>query len=477
MYGNRLIAILFGALALGCLVITAWIIHRSGVMQAATEDGRWALGWVAVLVHLGVAVCGLAMFAARHIVVSIVCGLMMFGAAAYSAWQIATFAATEVISVTKARDAAEKRESALAAAAIEAAKERHKAQAKLAEQHLKWLQTTTRHADGRLERKDSFEAGNKLVKEFGKTEAPPVEQPKVEATPLKTDVLAEWLAARVGLDIATLQASPPLWLALMLLLCEVVFWPLASYFWRQPAAAAVVGVGDPAAPAPLPIAPMPTGPAVAAEPIKQITDQTAAKVHPSRLPQPERIERRPIPGSVQSLIDIAFPLTKPSGALKTKEPPKDAARRFVVWAKAMGLAGSYNPGELYNSYREFADADHREPVGYNQLAAALEKTRGIEKRRPRLADGSFPTVWEITPGKYPRPAPKPPTDAQDTQHNKGGLGRVLNVFPLAGRLAADAGRIADAQRAFARMQKAEWRRRFTGRDRKQCNRFSRARAA
>lgn len=227
MHGTKIIGALFAILAAACLLLTGWIMHRSGSLQGATEDGRWALGLAAILVHLILAVCGLAMFVSRKALVSLVCAAMMLGAAACSAWQIASFLATEVISVTKAREAAEKRESARVAAAAELAKERQKTQAELAKGQLKWLQGTERNADGRRERKDSFEAANKLVTDFAKVEAPAIPEAKVDATPLQSGVLAQWLAAKLGYDETALQASPSLMIALMLLLSEVVFWPLS----------------------------------------------------------------------------------------------------------------------------------------------------------------------------------------------------------------------------------------------------------
>jgi hypothetical protein len=415
---DRLVGAGFGLLALACLIATAWIVHRTGIMQGTSEEGRLGLSVIAVLVHLAVPVCGIAMFTARNLLVGALCGVIMLCAAAYSAWQIANFAATEVISVTAAREATEKREAARNAAAIEAAKERQRTQAALAKEQLKWLQGTAEETRGRTSRKDYVDAGQKLIAEMGKGNAapPPVAEPKAEAPPLRTDALAVWLAKHFQWDLTALQASPPLWLALMLIVIEVMFWPLFSYFWNR--APQLVEV----AAAPVVTSPPPPEPTIAAsEAPKLLAGPTSvaplpedagqpepARVHPSKLPPPTQQPRQPLPGSVQALIGIGFPLIRPAGPQRPKEAPKTAAYRFSVWARCMGLHGDHGPGELYTLYREFADADHREPTGYNALAAHLDaRGNGISKTR---RDGAV--VWVIAPGRFRAKTPAPPKEPE-----------------------------------------------------------------
>jgi hypothetical protein len=404
MHSNRIIGGTIAALTVGCLFLTGWIMHRSGALQGATEDGRWALGLAAIAVHLGLAVFGLAMFASRKAVVTLVCGLMVLGAAACSAWQIATFLATEVISVTKAREATEKRADARHQAELDAAADKRKTAAELAKQQLTWFQGTGK---SRRERKDMAEGGNKLIADIGKADAPAAKDaPAPTAEPaLQSGAVAQWVAARMGWDETAMQASPYLMIALMLLAIEVVGWPMASFFWHRPTQAAVRYAPAYAPPPPMP-EPAPPSAQIAAPVAAQLPAPEPVKVHPSKMPAPERIERRALPHSVATLIEIGFPLTKPAGALRIKDPPKDAARRFVVWAKAMDLAGQYTPEDLYRLYLEFASADHREPAAFNYLLGALDRTRGIDKTRPQTADGKRPTFWVITPGKYPKPAAK-----------------------------------------------------------------------
>ncbi len=426
MHGYRLIGALLALLAGGCLLLTGWIMHISGALQGVTENGRWALGLAAIAVHLILAVCGLAMFVSRNLFVSAVCGVMMLGAAACSAWQIATFLATEVISITKAREQADKRETARNAALIEMAKDRQKTQADLAKGHLKWVEGTIRSADGRRDRKDSMEAGLKVIAEMGKIEAPALPEAKSEPPRFQSGQVAAWLAAKFGYDETTMQASPYLMIALMLLLIEVVGWPLSSYFWsRAKQLAPEIGSAPSSGPEPAPpiLSPAVQPAALAASMVpKALPAPTVAlqsadvgqpdpeppprPVHPSKAPAPVQRPRQPIsPEAVQALKEVAFPLVRPAGGLRAKELPKDAARRFLVWAKAMGLDGEYGATELATLYREFSEADHREPVPYNQLAGVLGNARGIDKTRPA---GSTTSVWVITPGRFKAKAAKEP---------------------------------------------------------------------
>ena len=89
MHSNRLIAVLFALLASAALAVTSWIIHSSGTMQAATDVGRQALAWAAIIVHVGgVVVFGLAtgaLLKGRQFGGAALCALMMLGAAMYSA--------------------------------------------------------------------------------------------------------------------------------------------------------------------------------------------------------------------------------------------------------------------------------------------------------------------------------------------------------------------------------------------------------
>jgi hypothetical protein len=225
MNGNKVLAASIAVFTGACLFLTGWIIHKSGVTQGATDDGQWALGWAAIAVHVSLAICGLAMFSSRKWCVSFGLGVIMLGAAVTSAWMITSFLATEVISVTKAREMRERRENARVAAALDLAKD-----------ELKWSRGTWREVDGRRERKDMADSRTKLITEIGKSET----TAKVEGAPLQAGLVAQWVAKKLNWDETALQASPYLLIALMLLLIEVILWPTASYFWNKPAEAATI---------------------------------------------------------------------------------------------------------------------------------------------------------------------------------------------------------------------------------------------
>lgn len=449
MHGSKFVAVMIGVLCLSCLALTAWMMHHSGILQGATQDGQWGLGMASIAVHACLAICGIAMIASRNFWIGLLCFFLMLGAAVCSAWQISSFLVNEAVSVSLEQDAARERENARNAALLEMAKERQKAQVDMAKGQLGWINSTIEEARGRRDRKDYMDRAGKLISDMGKIDLPVLPESKVTPPKVQTSPLAAWVAAKLGYDRMTVQASPLLLTVIMILLVELILWPVASWFWNRPSPAIQIGhvppytvpvqqlpseAAQPAAlaagtePKALP-APDPARPAPASE------ERAATPSNPPPPPRP----RQPIPHSVQTLVDMGFPLVRPAGGLRPKEPPKDAARRFVTWAKAMGLDGTYSATELSTLYREFAEADHREPIAYNQLASALGTTRGIERKRPKDATTS---VWIITPGKF-RPkiqAPKEPEtaaqdNAEEAESEPGRGGRiVIGPFPVsAGR--------------------------------------------
>jgi hypothetical protein len=496
MHGNRLIGASFAILAGGCLLLTGWIMHRSGALQGATEDGRWALGLAAIAVHLGLAVCGLAMFVSSSWRVSAVCGVMMLGAAACSAWQIATFMATEVISVNMAREAAEKRENERAAAALEMARERQKTQAEMAKGTLKWMHQTERRADGRRERKDSFEAATKLVTDFGKVDAPaPLAEPKAVAPQLQSGRLAQWLAARLGYDEMMLQASPSLLIALMLLVSEVAFWPLASWFWNRPAPIEI-GPFPPAGPVPRePPQVAPPAALGAPQSLKALPAPIEAAAqdepppkppHPSKAPAPAVRPRQPVSEAARAALDaVDYPWIKPVGP--ALEQPL-SAERFAAWLRAFGMHGTHDWRRLYALYREACAEFHCEAMPYNTLAALLDNRRlGVAKKRP----GGGETTWEVAPFRpkraalgEPEPAPETPSkqaeriaDATPVQEGRLIRGPFPGAAPASARPGATT-RPDGNDLAWLRRQQKELRALRIARNRKQRGSITmRARAA
>ena len=402
MHSNRLVATLFFALGAAALAITSWIIHRNGAAQGATADGREMLAWAAIVVHVGgVVVFGLAtgaMLKGRQWLGAMLCALMMFGAAAYSAWNIASFATAEVVSVTRARELAEKAAQDQHTAALALAKQQQDMRAKLAETQLKILQGALEDAKGRQSRDDVMKAGNKLVADAvgsSTVVVAPAAPDAPKAAPLRSDALAEWLAAYMGWQQTALQASPTLWLALMLILIEVAAWPLASFFWRRPAM--VMAAMPIAAPQAALEADPPRAEALPqAEPLKALPAPETAVVPQSEndgQPEPPKPGkpmsppmRRPISEAAQeALRGIGFPEVRPVGPVLERQAAALSAERFAVWLKAVGATGRHSITDVTALYQEFCAADHREPCPYNGakgLAAALDSRRlGVSKTR------------------------------------------------------------------------------------------------
>jgi hypothetical protein len=113
----------------------------------------------------------------------------------------------------------------------------------------------------------------------------------------------------------------------------------------------------------------------------------------------------------QVLLDIGMPPDDSpiyDGKRRPADKPEEAARKFVIWARAIGAVGSYPPGVICALYGECAAADHRVPVSDNRFLFALKHTPGIRRdlsdadRRRRL--------WTIEPAEIvkPQPPPAPP---------------------------------------------------------------------
>ena len=113
----------------------------------------------------------------------------------------------------------------------------------------------------------------------------------------------------------------------------------------------------------------------------------------------------------QVLLDIGMPPDDSpiyEGKRRAADKPEEAARKFVVWARAIGAVGSYPPGIICALYGECAAADHRVAVSDNRFLFALKHTPGI---RRDLADADRRRrLWTIEPAEIvkPQPPPAPP---------------------------------------------------------------------
>ena len=113
----------------------------------------------------------------------------------------------------------------------------------------------------------------------------------------------------------------------------------------------------------------------------------------------------------QVLLDIGMPPDDSpiyDGKRRAADKPEEAARKFVIWARAIGAVGTYPPGIICALYGECAAADHRVPVSDNRFLFALKHTPGI---RRDLADADRRRrLWTIEPAAIvkPQPPPAPP---------------------------------------------------------------------
>lgn len=258
---------------------------------------------------------------------------------------------------------------------------------------------------------------------------------------------------------------------------------------------------------------IPAGPALPA-PAKvvktaMLPSPTAPKMH--YVPRPE-----PIPEGRRLLTAIGYPgAPQADGSLRAKDERVHLGPRFLTWLAVYNLKGDHTAEQVDELYAEFAANDHREAWGMRIVKSelmALKKWVWTTQSRTAAKDGKArPTVWTIAPPTLPKlrefltkkgvvqKTPDPPSKGKD----KGGTvlpfseavseqtpapnespateaaeapkakGPVKGMAELQRRVAPN----LDSLRHLARAQKAEWQRRLWSRDRKQTNRFSRARPA
>jgi hypothetical protein len=110
----------------------------------------------------------------------------------------------------------------------------------------------------------------------------------------------------------------------------------------------------------------------------------------------------------QLLLDIGMPPDDSpiyDGRRRAADKPEEAARKFVVWARATGAVGRYPAGIICALYGECAAADHRVPVSDNRFLFALKHTPGV---RRDLADADRRRrLWTIEPAEVAKPLPPP----------------------------------------------------------------------
>lgn len=97
------------------------------------------------------------------------------------------------------------------------------------------------------------------------------------------------------------------------------------------------------------------------------------------------------PETAAVLCDIGMPedigrtayLAEPeySFPIRPADKPRHAARRFLIWARAMEWKGEFRSEQVWDEYEAFCAYDHRKPVQLNYFLAALERCPGVDKKR------------------------------------------------------------------------------------------------
>jgi hypothetical protein len=144
------------------------------------------------------------------------------------------------------------------------------------------------------------------------------------------------------------------------------------------------------------------GAAPAFESDKTSASKPAANTVRGKPPHDVR-ELRLRPEVEKPLLDAGMPPDGSSlydGPKRATDTPEDAARKFVMWAQAVGAVGTYTVRSISALYWECAEVDNREPVAIVRFLRALKKARGVRQdtsmvdRRRR--------VWIIDPPELPR---------------------------------------------------------------------------
>jgi hypothetical protein len=169
--------------------------------------------------------------------------------------------------------------------------------------------------------------------------------------------------------------------------------------------------------------------AIARKRLAEVDDPEAEPCSEPTLPtgrqepiSPEVLEPLRLKPEVEKLLlDIGMPPDDSpiyNGKRRSADKPEEAARKFVIWARAIGAVGSYPAGVICALYGECAAADHRVPVSDNRFLFALKHAAGI--RRDLASPDRKLHRWIIEPAQVvkPKPAPPPPKQIAKPALNK-----------------------------------------------------------
>ena len=115
------------------------------------------------------------------------------------------------------------------------------------------------------------------------------------------------------------------------------------------------------------------------------------------------------PAAEKVLLDAGMPPEGSpiyDGPARAADTPEGAARKFVIWARAVGATGTFTTRTVGALYAECAEADHREPVALDRFLRALKNARGV--RVASSATDARRHTWTIDLAE-PKRAPRPQT--------------------------------------------------------------------
>lgn len=124
--------------------------------------------------------------------------------------------------------------------------------------------------------------------------------------------------------------------------------------------------------------------------IHELPAETAAVLR--EIGMPEEIART----AYHAEPEYSFPL-------RPADKPRHAARRFLIWARAMDWKGEFRPDQVWEAYEDFCLYDHRHPVQMNYFLSALERCPGVEKKRKYDAATKWRDprwTWTIKPRPF-----------------------------------------------------------------------------
>jgi hypothetical protein len=136
---------------------------------------------------------------------------------------------------------------------------------------------------------------------------------------------------------------------------------------------------------------------------------TPAKAINGRAPPEVSAALKLRPEVEKPLLDAGMPPEGSSlydGPKRAADTPEGAARKFVMWARAVGATGSFSVRTISALYWECAEVDHRESVAIDRFLRALKNAHGV--RQDSSTADRRRRIWIIEPPE-PKRIPKAQT--------------------------------------------------------------------